>query len=177
MDLEKLKFPIGKFTPLESYTKNDLDLFINDIESTPSQYRSETENLSDEQLDTQYRPEGWTLRQVIHHIPDSHMNALIRFKLALTEDNPTIRPYFEDRWAELSDYKMPVETSLNLIENIHSRWVNVLRRMNEKDFEKTLFHPEHNKTFTLSQMLHNYAWHSKHHLAHITELKKSKGWK
>jgi len=167
MDLQKLKFPIGEFSPHSTYAKENLDSYINDIEFLPSELRKEVDQLSDEQLDTQYRPEGWTVRQVIHHIGDSHMNALIRFKLALTEENPTIRPYFEDRWANLSDVKMPVEVSLSLVESIHKRWGNVLRNMSEKDFERTLFHPEHNKSFTLAQMLHMYSWHGKHHLAHV----------
>lgn len=167
MNLERLKFPIGEFFPKNSYTKQELDLYINDIEALPALIKKETENITEEQLDTQYRPEGWKVRQVVHHVADSHINAITRFKLALTEDNPIIKPYIENQWAELSDYKMPVEVSLNLIEAIHCRWLNLLRTMGEKDFEKTLFHPEHNKLFTLAQMLHNYSWHGKHHLAHI----------
>jgi hypothetical protein len=112
LDIQKLKFPIGEFSPLENYTIEQLNSYIDDIEILPSQLRTETEGLNDSILETPYRPGGWTVRQVIHHIPDSHMNAFIRFKLTLTEDNPTIRPYFEDRWANLWDAKMPPEVSL-----------------------------------------------------------------
>lgn len=167
MDIQKLKFPIGEFSPLESYTTEQLNSFINDIEILPSQLRKEVEELSEEQLDTQYRPDGWTIRQVVHHIPDSHMNALIRFKLTLTEDNPTIRPYFEDRWANLSDAKMAPEVSLNLVESVHGRWVNILKNMSIEDFERKYTHPEYKKVFTLKEALHMYSWHGKHHLAHI----------
>lgn len=173
MDIQKLKFPIGEFSPLESYTTEQLNSYINDIEILPLQLRKEVEGLSDKQLDTQYRPEGWTIRQVVHHIPDSHMNALIRFKLTLTEDNPTIRPYFEDRWANLSDAKMPPDISLNLTEAVHGRWVNILRSMTGEDFERKYTHPEYKKVFTLKEALHMYSWHGKHHLAHIKQGKNS----
>ena len=176
MDIEKLKFPIGKFSPLDSYTKNDIGSYISDLEIIPSQFRKEVENLSDEQLDTPYRPDGWTIRQVIHHIPDSHMNAFVRFKRTLTEDSPTISPYFEERWAELPDAKLPVGVSLSLIEAIHRRWTLLLKALNRKDFEKKYIHPEYKKTFVLNEALHMYSWHGKHHLAHITELKKKMGW-
>ncbi len=171
MDIQKLKFPIGEFSPLENYTREQLNSYIFDIEILPSQLRKEVEGLTDEYLDTQYRPDGWTVRQVIHHIPDSHMNALIRFKLSLTEDNPTIRPYFEDRWANLSDAKMPPEVSLNLTEGIHERWVYILKNMTQEDFERTYTHPEYKKVFTLKEALHMYSWHGKHHLAHIKSVR------
>lgn len=167
MDLQKLKFPIGEFSPLENYTMEQLNTYINDIEILPSQLRAEIEGLNDSVLDTPYRPEGWTVRQVVHHIPDSHMNAFIRFKLTLTEDNSIIRPYYEDRWANLSDAKMPPEVSLSLTETVHARWVNILMNMKQEDFERTYTHPEYKKVFTLKEALHMYSWHGKHHLAHI----------
>lgn len=167
MDIQKLKFPIGEFSPLESYTTEQLNSYINDIEILPSQLRNEVEGLSEEQLETTYRPDGWTIRQVVHHIPDSHMNAFIRFKLTLTEDNPTIKPYFEDRWANLSDAKMAPEISLNLVEGVHRRWVNILRNMSMVDFERKYTHPEYKKVFTLKEAVHMYSWHGKHHLSHI----------
>lgn len=167
MDIEKLKFPIGQFAPLESYTKGNINSYINDLEIIPSQLRKEVESLSDEQLDTQYRPNGWTVRQVIHHIPDSHMNAFIRFKLSLTEDNPVIRPYAEDKWAELPDTKLPAEISLKLTEAVHKRWVYLLKAMSAEDFDRRYTHPEYKKVFTLKEALHQYSWHGKHHLAHI----------
>jgi hypothetical protein len=176
LDIQKLKFPIGEFSPLDGYTAEQLDSYINDIEILPSQLRKELRELNDEQLDTPYRPEGWTIRQVVHHIPDSHMNAFIRFKRTLTEDSPTISPYYEDRWAELPDAKLPVEISLSLIEAVHKRWALLLRALKEKDFEKKYIHPEYKKTFVLSEALHMYSWHGKHHLAHITELKRRMGW-
>jgi len=167
VDIQKLKFPIGEFSPLESYTTEQLNSYINDIEILPSQLRNEVEGLSEEQLETTYRPDGWTIRQVVHHIPDSHMNAFIRFKLTLTEDNPTIKPYFEDRWANLSDAKMTPEISLNLVEGVHGRWVNILRNMSMVDFERKYTHPEYKKVFTLKEAVHMYSWHGKHHLSHI----------
>lgn len=167
MDIQQLKFPIGEFAPLSSYTKENLDSYIKDIEALPSQLRKETQSLSDEQLDTQYRPEGWTVRQVTHHIPDSHMNAFIRFKLTLTEDNPTIRPYPEDLWAKLSDAKMPVDIALNLTQAVHTKWVYILIHMSAEDFGRKYTHPEYKKVFTLKEALHMYSWHCKHHLAHI----------
>lgn len=167
MDIQKLKFPIGEFSPLESYTLEQINSYINDIEILPSQLRNETEGLTEEQLETTYRPDGWTIRQVVHHIPDSHMNAFIRFKLTLTEDNPTIRPYLEDRWANLSDANMEPEVSLKLTEAVHGRWVNILKNMSIDDFERKYTHPEYKKVFTLKEALHMYSWHCKHHLAHI----------
>lgn len=167
LDIQKLKFPIGEFTSLENYSKENLDSYIKDIEELPAQLREEVENLSDEKLDTPYRPDGWTVRQVVHHLPDSHMNAFIRFKLTLTEDNPTIRPYFEDRWANLPDAKMPIDVSLHIIDSIHKRWVYLLKAMSGEDFERQYTHPEYKKVFTLKEALHMYSWHCKHHSAHV----------
>lgn len=154
-----------------------LNGFIADIESFPVRLRNAVENLTEVQLDTPYREDGWTIRQVVHHCADSHMNSQIRYKLALTEENPTIKPYYEDRWAELADSKeFPVEVSLKLIESIHQRWVHLLRSMKEEDFKRTFFHPEHNRSVSLGETTALYAWHSNHHLAHITNLLDRNKW-
>lgn len=146
------------------------------ITELPETLAQAVEDLSDDQLDTPYRPGGWTVRQTVHHVADSHANSLIRFKLALTEDEPpTIRPYYEDRWAELGDNKLPIGVSLNMLESIHTRWVALLDSMSEDDFGKTFIHPE-TGPWTLEGALALYAWHSKHHTAHITHLRERNGW-
>lgn len=177
IDIESLKYPIGKFKKPESVSESDIKNWIGDIESFPAQIRLATQDLYNPQLDTPYRPDGWTIRQVVHHCADSHMNSFIRFKLALTEENPTIKPYWEDRWAELADGKtMPIEPSIQLLESLHTRWIVLLKSLSENDFAKTFVHPEHGKVFTLAENTGIYAWHCKHHLAHITELKKREKW-
>ncbi|MBS1492785.1 MAG: putative metal-dependent hydrolase [Bacteroidetes bacterium] len=173
MDIQKLKFPIGEFSPLTSYSLEQISTYIEDIESLPSLLRKEVEGLTDAQLETPYRPDGWTIRQVVHHIPDSHMNAFIRFKLTLTEDKPTIKPYYEDRWAELPDAKLPPEISLTLVEAVHKRWSLLLKALDKKDFERSYIHSEYKKVFSLKEALHMYSWHGKHHLAHIKQAKNS----
>lgn len=177
MESEELKYPIGKFKmPTESGTDFILS-GIKAIEELPAKLRSEITNLSDEQLDTPYREGGWTIRQVVHHLVDSHLNAYIRFRLALTEDHPTIRPYHEERWAELPDAKSASpEVSLHLLQHLHIRWVLLLRSMQENDWTRTYYHPENKKDYTLKLALGTYAWHGEHHLAHITSLKKRKNW-
>jgi len=146
------------------------------IAELPSHLRAAVEGLNDSQLDTEYRPGGWTIRQVVHHVPDSHANAFIRFKLALTEDEPpTIKPYMEDRWAKLGDAKLPVDVSLRLIEAIHERWVGLLNSMSYSDYQKKFIHPETGE-WTLDAALALYAWHSEHHTAHITSLRDRMGW-
>lgn len=168
-----LRYPIGKFdyAAFSSHSEN-----IETIAGLPLILRTAVDGLSDEQLDTAYRPEGWTLRQTIHHIADSHMNSTIRFKLTLTEeDSPTIRPYYEDRWAELADSKLPVDISLRIIEGIHARWAELLRNMTEADFSREFIHPE-TGNWTLEKALALYAWHSKHHTAHITGTRERGGW-
>lgn len=164
--MENLKFPIGKFDSTTNITFELREKLISEIAELPKLLSNSVRNLSDAQLDMPYRPEGWTLRQVVHHIADSHLNAFCRFKLALTEGFPTIRPYYEDRWARLADSRLPVEPSLKIVEGVHSRWTELLRAMSEEDFEKRLNHPETGE-WTLSKMLGLYAWHGKHHLAHI----------
>lgn len=168
-----LRFPIGKFDIANFSSRSEN---VETIAELPLNLRTAFDGLSDEQLDTQYRPDGWTLRQTVHHIADSHMNSIIRFKLALTEDEaPTIRPYYEDRWAELADSKLPIEVSLGIIDGVHARWAELLRNMSDADFAKEFIHPE-TGNWTLERALALYAWHSKHHTAHITGTRERKGW-
>jgi uncharacterized damage-inducible protein DinB len=172
---EDLRYPIGKFDKsFEPSSELRLE-FIKTIADLPSNVANAVKGLSDEQLDTPYRPEGWTVRQTVHHIADSHMNAFVRFRLALTEDLPTIRPYYEDRWAELGDSKLPVDVSLRLIDGLHTRWAAMLNSMSDADFQKKLNHPESGE-WTLDTMLGLYAWHSRHHTAHITNLRHRSNW-
>lgn len=186
-----LQYPIGPYTAPQKISPVHRESWIQVLENAPAQYRHWVNQLTEVQLDTPYRPGGWTLRQVIHHVPDSHMNAYIRFKLALTEEQPTIKPYLEARWANLPDTALtPVAVSLDLLEAIHKRWVILLRQMTEEEWKRTFIHPEilarvqeHPEEMTslrankgsglppyllrLENVLGNYAWHSQHHLAHI----------
>jgi uncharacterized damage-inducible protein DinB len=173
--MEELRYPIGIFSFENPLTMEVVDNWVKEIEVAPFQLREAVRNLSEEQLDTPYRLGGWTVRQVVHHIADSHMNSYIRFKLALTEDQPTIKPYFEDRWAELPDSELPVEISLSLLEALHGRWVTLLRSLNESDFEKTFIHPD-SGVQTVGNTIGIYAWHGRHHIAHITSLSNRLGW-
>lgn len=176
-ELELLKYPIGRFKKPEAFTPEFLESAISIINLFPEKLRKVTENLTETQLDTPYRENGWTIRQVVHHCADSHINSITRFKLALTEDKPTIRPYFEDRFAELIDSKkLPIESSLQMLEGTHKRWVALLKSLSEEDLQKTFIHPEHNKEFSLNINTAIYAWHCEHHLAHITSLKNRMGW-
>ena len=169
MNLEQLKYPIGKYQVPEKITSNHINTWTEEIASLPNRMRSAVENLSTEQLDTNNRPEGWTIRQVVHHVPDSHMNAYIRFKLALTEDNPSIRHYFEDRWAELTDSKiLPIEPALLLLEGLHQKWTKLLQTLTSSELERTFFHPESQASSSIAFNIGNYAWHGNHHLAQIT---------
>ncbi len=173
-----LRYPIGDFAWKGSTIAADRRGYIAVIARTPAGMRKAVAGLTSKQLDTPYRPGGWTVRQVLHHVPDSHLNAYTRFKLTLTEDTPTIKPYNEARWANLADTrKTPVETSLALLENLHARWVTLLRSLRPADFARTFFHPQHEKTLTLDWALAMYAWHGPHHVAHITSLRKRMGWK
>jgi DinB superfamily len=171
------RYPIGKFTYAKKIDfKEKRKTFISEIKSTPNNLRKAISGLSDKQLDTPYRDGGWTLRQVIHHLPDSHLNAFVRFKLALTENNPTVKTYDEKEWAELPDYsKTPVKVSLNLLENLHKRWDILLNSMNDEDFKKTYLHPEIGEV-DLDWVTAQYAWHGKHHVGHIISLRKKMGW-
>ena len=173
-----LRYPIGKFEFAGPATPEQRRRWIAAIKAAPAKFRASVEGLSPKQLDTPYRPGGWTVRQVVHHLPDSHMNAFIRFKLALTEDVPTIKPYDEKRWAELADVrKTPVEVSLALLGAIHERWVNLLKSLGPGDFARTFIHPEHQAPLTLEKTLALYAWHGAHHTAHVTSLSDRMGWK
>jgi uncharacterized damage-inducible protein DinB len=148
---------------------------IAEIASTPVKLRAAVKGLNDAQLDTPYREGGWTVRQVVHHVPDSHMNAYIRLRLALTEEKPTIKPYEEARWAELADAKLPIEVSQTLLDCVHTRWDVVWRSMKPEQFARILIHPDHGER-NIDWLLFVYEWHGKHHTAHITELRKQKGW-
>jgi uncharacterized damage-inducible protein DinB len=170
------RYPIGKFQPPAKISDADRQAFIQQIENAPAALWSAVTGLSEQQLDTRYREGGWTVRQVVHHVADSHMNAFIRFKLALTEDQPTIKPYAQERWAELPDARMPVVVSLSLLDMLHKRFVTVLRSMSAADFARKMNHPEMGVVI-LDHYLSLYAWHGRHHVAHITSLRERMGWK
>jgi hypothetical protein len=172
-----LRYPIGKFERPETITELQRRAFIDAIAEAPARLVSAVANLTLAQFDTPYRPGGWTVRQLAHHVPDSHMNAYVRFKLALTEDVLTIKPYDEARWAELGDATTtPVETSLALLENLHKRWVALLRSITPAGWSRTFRHPEMG-AMNLDQNLALYAWHGKHHVVHITSLRERNGWR
>ena len=176
-----LQYPIGKFAWDRSgegllASEAERQQWLADIEDTPARLRAAVAGLTEAQFDTPYRPGGWTVRQVVHHLPDSHMNAYVRFRLALTEDEPTIKPYEEKRWATLSDaVTAPPEVSLTLLEGLHQRWVLLLRSMKPEDFARGIKHPELGPV-KLEKYLAMYAWHGKHHVAHITGLRERSGW-
>ena len=169
------RYPIGKFEMPSQITPERRKAAIDELAATPGKMRAAAQGLSEAQLDTPYRDGGWTVRQVVHHVPDSHVNALIRLKLALTEDKPTIKPYNETAWAELADAKMPIEVSQTFLDSVHARWDRVWRSMKPEDFTRKLIHPDHGER-TVDWLLFLYSWHGKHHTAHITELRKQKGW-
>ncbi|MFJ7824837.1 YfiT family bacillithiol transferase [Psychrobacillus sp. NPDC096623] len=170
-----MKYPIGKFQFDGEITKSVTMDWINEIEELPSLLQDAVKDLDNEQLDTPYRSGGWTVRQVIHHLADSHMNAYVRFKLALTEEKPVIKPYDETKWAELSDYKLPIDISLSLLEALHKRWTNLLLSLSPADMEKTFKHPDSGEV-SVGKNIGIYAWHGRHHLAHITSLCSRKSW-
>jgi hypothetical protein len=171
-----LRFPIGKRTKPAAFTPEWRAKAIATITETPANLRRAVAGLTEAQIDTPYRPGGWTVRQTIHHVADSHMNAVIRVRLALTEVNPPIKPYDESAWAELSDAKsMPIDGSLAIVEAVHARWVHLLKSMKPEQFSRTMFHPEHGE-LTIDGLLSIYEWHGPHHTAHITELRKRSGW-
>jgi DinB superfamily len=173
---DHLQFPIGTFAEDRAVTPDKRQAWIAHIAATPAALRSAVAGLSDRQLDTPYRPGGWTVRQVLHHLPDSHMNAYVRYKLALTESNPTIKPYDEAAWANVADTALtPPDVSLALLDALHRRWVILLESMTPADFARPLRHPEKG-AITLDWMLQLYAWHGRHHVAHVTELKKREEW-
>jgi len=170
------RYPIGKFTFDGTLTTDQKKQYLNDIQQTPAQLRAAVAGLSQQQLNTPYREGGWTVRQLAHHVPDSHMNAYIRFKLALTENEPTIRPYMEDRWAELPESKQePIEVSLALLDSLHQRWAMVLRNIADADWKRNFRHPEMG-LLSLEKTLALYSWHGRHHVAHVTSLREKMGW-
>jgi hypothetical protein len=173
--MDDLQYPVGKFEFPESVSPSDLAGFLDQIAGAPARMRAAVTGLTDAQLDTPYRPGGWTVRQVVHHVPDSHMNSYTRFRLALTEDSPTIKPYDEARWAELADARLPVEPSLTLLESLHARWVPLLRSLSAADWKRTFRHPELGLV-SLENNAALYAWHGRHHVAHITSLRMRMNW-
>jgi hypothetical protein len=176
MDIPDLRYPIGKFTFPDEVTAQDRAKFVEQIAEAPARMKAAVAGLSDERLDTPYRPGGWTVRQVVHHVPDSHLNSYIRFRWALTEDAPVIKTYHEDRWAELSDARTaPVETSLLLLESLHVRWVKLLDSLTDDEWKRTFRHPELGPV-SLEKNAALYAWHGQHHVAHIRGLRDRMRW-
>src|SRR5258707_12281800 len=171
MDISDLRYPIGKFSFPDAVTPDDRVRFVDQIADAPARLKAAIPGLSDQQLDTAYRPGGWTVRQVVHHVPDSHLNSYIRFRWALTEDQPTIKTYQEDLWAELPDARTaPAELSLVLLESLHRRWVALLGSLSEQDWKRSFRHPEFG-LISLEKNAALYAWHGRHHVAHITGLR------
>lgn len=170
------RYPIGKVQLVE-YSEKEKDSRIADVLFLPRMLEYAVLNLDEMQIQTPYREGGWTIHQLVHHLADSHMNSFIRFKLALTEDNPSIKPYDEDQWSRLPDVSnMPINISITLLHSLHRRWHTLLESMSEQDFQRTVFHPEHQRNISLWDMLLIYAWHGKHHVAHITNLRELNGW-
>ena len=173
--MDQLRYPIGRFERPGTLSATDRESAISEIEVLPGQLSAAVANWDDKRLDTPYRPDGWTVRQVLHHVADSHMTSYLRFKLALTEDEPTIKPYKEDEWAKLADATAPVQPSLDLLSLLHHRWVLLLRSIEPDQWNRTFRHPERG-LMRLDTNLMLYAWHGKHHLAHITGLAGRMGW-
>ncbi|ESU21892.1 metal-dependent hydrolase [Flavobacterium cauense R2A-7] len=176
IDIEKLKFPIGRFVCPPEISAKNLEYWKATLKAFPKELKAVTENLSVTELNWTYRPEGWKIKQVIHHLADSHMNALIRIKLTLTEDAPVIRPYEEALWAELPDgFENNIHSSLKIIEGVHERWSHLLENLSENDWNKMYFHPEHQRLFSIKEAVGIYDWHCRHHLAHIEQALSLKG--
>ena len=173
---EDLRYPIGKFNFNADADEQAIQKAISEIEKFPTLIREAVKGLSDHQLDTPYRDGGWSVRQVVHHLADSHINAYIRVKFALTENNPIIKPYEENAWAQLEDSKLPVEISLSLLEALHQRWVFILKKLSADDLNKTVVHPQNNREMSVKFLIFLYAWHGAHHTAHVTELRKRMKW-
>ncbi|MBV4358412.1 YfiT family bacillithiol transferase [Pinibacter aurantiacus] len=174
--MEDLRYPIGKFEP-QPFSIEQLKRWADDIRYLPDLLENAILNLDEAQLQTPYRDGGWTIQQVVHHVPDSHMTAYIRFKLALTEDNPTIKPYDEAAWALLPDVEnIPINISITLLHALHNRWHNLVINIKDEDWNRTVFHPEHNKEISLWNLLGMYAWHGKHHVMHVVRLRERMNW-
>ena len=174
-DTERLRYPVGRFQHDGAVTPSKRAAWIGEIAALPAHMRAAVTGLAEEQLDTPYRDGGWTVRQVVHHVADSHVNAYVRLKLALTEEAPAIKPYEEKLWADLPDSALPVDVSLSLIDALHHRWITLLRSMRDDAFARTWIHPEHGVR-DLDFLLQLYAWHSRHHVAHVRSLRERRGW-
>jgi hypothetical protein len=172
--LNQLRYPIGKFQAIAAWDTTLIQSYIQTIEAFPQQLKVEVAKLDTPALQKRYRPEGWNIAQVVNHCADSHINAFIRFKLSLTETNPTIKPYQEADWAELKDgTNLDISLSLQLLESLHAKWTIVLKAMQISDFDKTYTHPEYQRSYTLANALATYDWHCKHHLAHVQQALKN----
>lgn len=176
MNIEALKFPIGPYVVPDIIDQKQINEWISEIELFPKRLAKLTSNISTKELNYHYRPDGWMIKQVIHHCADSHMNAVIRFKLTLTENEPKIRPYYEDRWALLSDsLDEDISATIQILTGLHKKWGSILRHIKSEDLKREFIHPEHGKRFSLAETIGNYAWHSNHHLAHIKQALTYKG--
>ena len=174
MNLDELKYPVGKFIKPELISKETIESAISDIENFPNLVKTEIQNLNENDLQLRYRPDGWTVSQVVHHCADSHINSYVRFKLALTENLPTIKPYEESLWAELPDSNLSPFVSLKLLEALHERWIFILKNLSDDDLNKEFIHPEQSERISLKENILIYSWHCRHHLAHISQAKELK---
>jgi len=176
MNSEKQRYPIGQFVKPEPIDASHIAAWIKTIAEFPARLNDLVGNLKDAQLDWSYRPGGWTIRQLVHHCADSHMNSFVRLKLCLTEDRPTVKPYFEDRWAETPDaVHSKIAASIKILEGLHARWTDLLGRLNSEELKREFFHPEQGRAFAIDEIIGIYAWHSRHHLAHIKQALEIKG--
>ncbi len=169
------RYPIGKYQP-QPYSEKQKEAWLTDLLFLPRQLEMSILNLDEAQLNTPYREDGWSVKQLVHHVADSHMNAFIRFKLGMTEHDPVIKPYAEKEWAKMSDYNLAVNISLTLLHALHNRWYDLVKHMQEEDWNRNVVHPEHNRSMSLWFLLGLYAWHGRHHTAHITSLRERMGW-
>jgi hypothetical protein len=176
MHAPDLRYPIGPFSETAPAGPGLRRESVEELAALPARLRSAVASLADDRLDTPYRPGGWTVRQVVHHLADSHLNALARMKLALTEDTPTVKPYDEKAWAELADSRLPVDLSLAILDGVHARWVALCPPFDSPLYARAFFHPEHGRHLTLDWLVQQYAWHSRHHVAHVTRLRERLGW-
>ena len=170
-----LSFPVGRFDKNATWTAESRRAALESIATLPQKLRAAVNGLTEAQIDTPYRPGGWTVRQLVHHVADSHMNGYIRTKLALTEDKPTIKPYEQDAWSQLPDSKLPIEISLVILDSVHQRWTVINRSLKDEDFQRTFVHPELGPLI-LDTHVHLYGWHSRHHVAHVTGLRERERW-